>query len=101
MILDFSRLDTTPGATGCHAFLAPPADFTGGDIEYRRWLNHAWFNDPGIRQYLLVAATMSLALERRAPEILGPFAEGLTRVLAYLRSGKRPTAVTHPKAAAA
>jgi len=91
VILDFNCIDTTPGATGCHAFLAPPANFAGGSWEYMAWLKDQWFDDLGFRQYLLSAAIFHKAGTRQSTsKIIGPFADGLVRVLAKLREGKMP-----------
>jgi len=93
-LLDFNRIDTTPGATGCHAFLAPPEQFNGGIREYMLWLRDRYDNDLAIRQYLLSAAIFQkIGTPQSTAVIVGPFAEGLARVLQRLREGfKNPEA---------
>lgn len=38
MVRDFSRIDTTPGATGKYAMFAPPQGFAGTNEDYFVWL---------------------------------------------------------------
>lgn len=100
MILDFRCIDTTPGAAGCHAFLAPPADFVGDALAYRCWLQDSWKSHPGIRQYLQVASTTRSGPAQLAPQIIGPYADVLADVLAALRNRKVIDSESRPAAAA-
>lgn len=85
-IFNSARFDTTPGATGEFAVLAPPADVTTAEA-YLDWLRWARSND-GLRCQVMTIAARSFARKSiiRPPEITGPLSSTLTDAL--LRLGK-------------
>ena len=80
-IFNTSTFDTTPGATGEFAVLAPPADVATHE-EYLQWLRHAR-KDPMLNQVMACAARTIAGKSStfRSPEITGPLAESLTHAL--------------------
>jgi len=51
-IINFSRIDTNPGAASA---FAPPADFAG---EYAQYMRQRWKCDAGVRQHVAVAGRL-------------------------------------------
>lgn len=51
-IINFSRIDTHPGAASA---FAPPADFAG---EYAQYMRQRWKSDAGVRQYVAVVGQL-------------------------------------------
>lgn len=68
--------DTTPGAAGP---FAPPADFAGGEGDYRQWARTRWATDMGFAQELFILARRRLGktLFSVRVEIHGPHADDL------------------------
>lgn len=87
MILDFNVIDTTPGATGCHAFLAPPADFVGSGREYNRWVM-----DNVVGQVLQSAVRYHCGRGHITPRLVGPYDQALSHLLNHLRKDWFPDA---------
>lgn len=85
MIFRTDCFDTTPGATGECAVLAPPADFTGNGDAYTTWLRGRYEQDPFIRQVLAIQATRTSRNARFAPtRFEGPFAGDLEAAIVRL-----------------
>lgn len=80
-VFNTSTFDTTPGATGELAVLAPPSDVTTHE-EYLQWLRQAR-NDPMLNQVMACAARTIAGKSSlfRSPEITGPLAETLSLAL--------------------
>lgn len=87
MILDFNVIDTTPGATGCHAFLAPPADYVGSGKEYNRWIM-----ENIDKQVLQSAVRYYCGRGHITPRLAGPYEKGLGLLLNHLRKEWFPDA---------
>ena len=51
-IIDFSVIDTEPGAASA---FAPPMRFDG---DYREYMRERWWQDPGVRQHVAVVGRM-------------------------------------------
>jgi hypothetical protein len=51
-VIDFSRVDTTPGSGSA---FAPPREFDG---DYREFMRKQWALDPGARQHVVVVGRM-------------------------------------------
>lgn len=51
-IIDFTRIDTDPGANSA---FAPPKGWQG---DYRQYMRDRWKYDPGVRQHVAVAGRM-------------------------------------------
>lgn len=83
-VLDFTRLDTTPGA---RSPFAPPADFAGDADAYRIYLREGYQRDPALRQRLVSAAWQRRCARRGDADpidAVGPFAPVLEEVLTVL-----------------
>lgn len=66
-VIDFTRINTEPGARSA---FAPPADWTG---DYLRFMRRRWAKDPGARQHVAIVGGM---LAKKEPtEFLGPYAK--------------------------
>lgn len=74
-IIDFSKIDTEPGAVSA---FAPPAGFQGGEKEYRAFMRKAWKSDPGVRQHVIAVGRM-LARNQKV-EFQGRFADIARRI---------------------
>lgn len=76
-----ATFDTTPGATGELAILAPPSNVATHE-EYLQWLREAR-NDPMLNQVMACAARTIAGKSSisKAPEITGPLAETLNHAL--------------------
>lgn len=83
-VTDITTMDTTPGATGVHASLAPPAEFCGSAEQYRLWLLEQW-RDIGVKQHMLSAA-MFYARYSDNMQFIGPYADQLRASLVKLRT---------------
>lgn len=83
MIIDLSVLDTTPGATGPHALLAPPAGFTGSEDDYREWIRGRYFNDLQVTQVMYIVAKKVTGNASYGYRVTfnGPYAEVLERIV--------------------
>jgi hypothetical protein len=86
--VDFSFVDTTPGAA---CILAPEV---GQDLDtdaYRALIRRQWRLDPGARQHLAVFA-LGLTGNSHAPPlpIIGPYATEARAILTTLARGKLP-----------
>lgn len=69
-VIDFSRIDTTPGAQSA---FAPPAGWQGNGWDYEELMRLRFRHDAGARQHLLIAA-----MDRRSGmqvAFVGPYAE--------------------------
>ena len=75
-VIDFSKIDTTPGAPSA---FAPPAGFEGN---YRSLMRGRWKKDPGVRQHIGMVAGY---LKRKFPtEFLGPYAKDAREIAVAL-----------------
>jgi hypothetical protein len=96
MILRSDRYDTTPGAAGECAVLAPPASFTGDAEAYTEWLRGRYVDDPLIRQVMAIQAMFGDSPRRIEAVFEGPFADALetaiVRLRGTLRSGPKTSA---------
>lgn len=80
MISRLDCFDTTPGATGPCAVLAPPADIADGQ-QYKVWLRDA-LNDPYKAQVLYITARVYAGKALQAkPSLTGPFSAELNSAL--------------------
>mgnify|MGYP001101951223 FL=1 len=88
MLRDFSRVDTTPGATGMYATFAPPESAAGSREEYLAWLKTK-IRDLRVMTWFFTGQARCTKLE-----IVGPFAEdfkfAFDRVLATMGKGSDP-----------
>lgn len=66
-IIDFSRIETEPGAPSA---FAPPTGFAG---DYRAYMRERWKSDPGVRQH--VSAVGRMIAKKVAVTFHGPFAK--------------------------
>ncbi|PZP51875.1 MAG: hypothetical protein DI596_14310 [Azospira oryzae] len=66
-IIDFSRIDTEPGAPSA---FAPPSGWHG---DYMQYMRQRWKTDPGVRQHVAVVGRMLVRGERVV--FCGPFAK--------------------------
>ncbi len=70
MIRNLAIIDTTPGA----GWAAPSAEVD----DYKRWLRDRFRVDPGLRQYMAVAASL------KEITVVGPYAEPFRSALAAM-----------------
>lgn len=85
MILRSDRFDTTPGATGECAVLAPPADFSGDGDVFTEWLRGRYDNDPLVRQVLAIQALYGDSPRHGPSTFEGPFSAELQAAILRLR----------------
>lgn len=80
--IDFSRIETTPGAVSA---FAPPKGFIG---DYRKYMRDRWKNDRGVRQHIAVVAGW-IDSGRLGIAFSGPYADEARQVaLASLNKAK-------------
>lgn len=84
-VVDFSFIETTPGAKadGLPLALVPPADFAGGNREYAE-LIFARYSTDRIAQQQIALACRFIPTGKIQARIVGPFAEILPRILARI-----------------
>jgi len=69
-VIDFSRIDTTPGAAFA---LAPPQGWKGNTEAYRKLMRERWQNDVGVKQHLVVISR--IIAKGTEVTFVGPFAK--------------------------
>lgn len=94
-IIDFSRIDTKPGAPSA---FAPPAGWNGDGLEqecislterivYRQLMRQRWKTDPGVRQHVAVDGRMLVRGEQVV--FCGRFADEARRIAEAVWKGCR------------
>mgnify|MGYP001493696016 CR=1 FL=1 len=82
-IIDFTRIDTEPGAASA---FAPPAGWDGDGVAYRQLMRQRWKADPGVRQHVAIVGRMLARGEQ--VEFRGRFADEARRIAeATLKGG--------------
>lgn len=71
-IIDFSRINTDPGAKSA---FAPPVGWQG---DYRQYMRQSWKTNPGFRQHVAVVARM--LAQGREIVFYGRFADEARRI---------------------
>jgi hypothetical protein len=80
-IIDFSRINTEPGATSA---FAPHLGFNG---DYREYMRERWKHDPGVRQHVAVVGRMLVRGEQVV--FCGRFAREAVRIAEAAWKGGR------------
>ncbi len=83
-IIDFTTIDTTPGARGA---FAPPQGFSG---DYIKFLRKRYIEDPGVRQHVFVVARRVSAMQAGFVSFRGPYAKQALGICErILKAGKK------------